>query len=48
MGNLEMDVKYDLIYQTETKSREGHEVQKQPRELEHKGGYMKDLDFQVS
>lgn len=39
-----MDGKYDLIYQTESKNRVGYEIPKQPIELEHKGGYMEDLN----
>lgn len=39
-----MERKYDLINQTESENREGYEVPKQPTELEHKGGYMEDLE----
>lgn len=41
--NLEMDRKYDLINQTKSKSREGHEVPKQPTELEHIGEHTEAL-----
>lgn len=41
--NNKDNLKMDLINQTESENRERYEVQKQPRELEHKGRYMEDL-----